>query len=250
MRFVSWNVNGLRACIKKGFLDYFNDINADFFCLQEIKMSEGQLDLELDGYETYYNYAQRKGYSGTAIFTKHKPLSVKYGMGIEEHDNEGRLITLEYDDFFLVTCYTPNSKQELLRLDYRMVWEDVFRNYLLELNKTKSVIVCGDLNVAHKEIDLKNPKTNRKNAGFTDQEREKMSILLDSGFTDTFRFFYPDKENEYSWWSYFGKSREKNTGWRIDYFLTSKDMDDRLVDAQIHQNILGSDHCPVYLEIK
>ena len=250
MRFVSWNVNGLRACIKKGFLDYFNDIDADFFCLQEIKMSEGQLDLELEGYETYYNYAQRKGYSGTAIFTKHKPLSVKYGMGIEEHDNEGRLITLEYNDFFLVTCYTPNSKQELLRLDYRMVWEDAFRNYLLELNKTKSVIVCGDLNVAHKEIDLKNPKTNRKNAGFTDQEREKMSILLDSGFTDTFRFFYPDKENEYSWWSYFGKSREKNTGWRIDYFLTSKDMDDRLVDAQIHQRILGSDHCPVYLEIK
>ena len=246
MRFVSWNVNGLRACIKKGFLDYFNDIDVDFFCLQEIKMSEGQLDLELEGYETYYNYAQRKGYSGTAIFTKHKPLSVKYGMGIEEHDNEGRLITLEYDDFFLVTCYTPNSKQDLLRLDYRMVWEDAFRNYLLELNKTKSVIVCGDLNVAHKEIDLKNPKTNRKNAGFTDQEREKMSILLDSGFTDTFRFFYPDKENEYSWWSYFGKSREKNTGWRIDYFLTSKDMDDRLVD----QSILGSDHCPVYLEIK
>ena len=250
MRFVSWNVNGLRACIKKGFLDYFNDIDADFFCLQEIKISEGQLDLELEGYETYYNYAQRKGYSGTAIFTKHKPLSVKYGMGIEEHDNEGRLITLEYNDFFLVTCYTPNSKQELLRLDYRMVWEDAFRNYLLELNKTKSIIVCGDLNVAHKEIDLKNPKTNRKNAGFTDQEREKMSILLDSGFTDTFRFFYPDKENEYSWWSYFGKSREKNTGWRIDYFLTSKDMDDRLVDAQIHQSILGSDHCPVYLEIK
>ena len=250
MRFVSWNVNGLRACIKKGFLDYFNDIDVDFFCLQEIKMSEGQLDLELEGYETYYNYAQRKGYSGTAIFTKHKPLSAKYGMGIEEHDNEGRLITLEYDDFFLVTCYTPNSKQDLLRLDYRMVWEDAFRNYLLELNKTKSVIVCGDLNVAHKEIDLKNPKTNRKNAGFTDQEREKISILLDSGFTDTFRFFYPDKENEYSWWSYFGKSREKNTGWRIDYFLTSKDMDDRLVDAQIHQSILGSDHCPIYLEIK
>ncbi|EGL38760.1 MULTISPECIES: exodeoxyribonuclease III [unclassified Parvimonas] len=250
MRFVSWNVNGLRACIKKGFLDYFNEINADFFCLQEIKMSEGQLDLELEGYETYYNYAQRKGYSGTAIFTKYTPLSVKYGMGIEEHDNEGRLITLEYEDFFLVTCYTPNSKQELLRLDYRMVWEDAFRNYLLELNKTKSVIVCGDLNVAHKEIDLKNPKTNRKNAGFTDQEREKMSILLDSGFTDTFRYFYPDKENEYSWWSYFGKSRERNTGWRIDYFLTSKDMDDRLVDAQIHQRILGSDHCPVYLEIK
>ncbi|MFT4444849.1 exodeoxyribonuclease III [Parvimonas sp. G1967] len=250
MRFISWNVNGLRACIKKGFLDYFNDINADFFCLQEIKMSEGQLDLELEGYEAFYNYAQRKGYSGTAIFTKFKPLSVKYGMGMEEHDNEGRLITLEYDDFFLVTCYTPNSKQELLRLDYRMVWEDAFRNYLLDLNKTKSVIVCGDLNVAHKEIDLKNPKTNRKNAGFTDEEREKMSILLDSGFTDTFRYFYPDKENEYSWWSYFGKSRERNTGWRIDYFLTSKDMDDRLVDAQIHQSILGSDHCPVYLEIK
>lgn len=250
MRFISWNVNGLRACIKKGFLDYFNEINADFFCLQEIKMSEGQLDLELEGYETFYNYAQRKGYSGTAIFTKFKPLSVKYGMGMEEHDNEGRLITLEYDDFFLVTCYTPNSKQELLRLDYRMVWEDAFRNYLLDLNKTKSVIVCGDLNVAHKEIDLKNPNTNRKNAGFTDEEREKMSILLDSGFTDTFRYFYPDKENEYSWWSYFGKSRERNTGWRIDYFLTSKDMDDRLVDAQIHQSILGSDHCPVYLEIK
>ena len=250
MRFVSWNVNGLRACIKKGFLDYFNEINADFFCLQEIKMSEGQLDLELEGYETFYNYAQRKGYSGTAIFTKFKPLSVKYGMGIEEHDTEGRLITLEYDDFFLVTCYTPNSKQELLRLDYRMIWEDNFRNYLIELNKTKSVIVCGDLNVAHEEIDLKNPKTNRKNAGFTDEEREKMSILLDSGFTDTFRYFYPNKENEYSWWSYFGKSRERNAGWRIDYFLTSKDMDDRLVDAQIHQSILGSDHCPVYLEIK
>ena len=250
MKFISWNVNGLRACIKKGFLDYFNEINADFFCLQEIKMSEGQLDLELEGYETFYNYAQRKGYSGTAIFTKFKPLSVKYGMGMEEHDNEGRLITLEYDDFFLVTCYTPNSKQELLRLDYRMVWEDAFRNYLLDLNKTKSVIVCGDLNVAHKEIDLKNPKTNRKNAGFTDEEREKMSILLDSGFTDTFRYFYPGKENEYSWWSYFGKSRERNAGWRIDYFLTSKDMDDRLVDAQIHQSILGSDHCPVYLEIK
>lgn len=250
MRFVSWNVNGLRACIKKGFLDYFNDINADFFCLQEIKMSEGQLNLELEGYETFYNYAQRKGYSGTAIFTKYKPLGVKYGMGIEEHDTEGRLITLEYDDFFLVTCYTPNSKQELLRLDYRMIWEDNFRNYLIELNKTKSVIVCGDLNVAHEEIDLKNPKTNRKNAGFTDEEREKMSILLDSGFTDTFRYFYPNKENEYSWWSYFGKSRERNAGWRIDYFLTSKDMNDRLVDAQIHQSILGSDHCPVYLEIK
>ena len=249
MRFISWNVNGLRACIKKGFLDYFNEINADFFCLQEIKMSEGQLDLELEGYETFYNYAQRKGYSGTAIFTKFKPLSVKYGMGMEEHDNEGRLITLEYDDFFLVTCYTPNSKQELLRLDYRMVWEDAFRNYLLDLNKTKSVIVCGDLNVAHKEIDLKNPKTNRKNAGFTDEEREKMSILLDSGFTDTFRYFYPDKENEYSWWSYFGKSRERNTGWRIDYFLVSNSIADKIQEAKIHADIFGSDHCPVELVI-
>lgn len=250
MKFVSWNVNGLRACLKKGFLDYFNEIDADFFCLQEIKLSQGQLDLELDGYYTFYNYAQKKGYSGTAIFTKFKPLNVKYGMDIEEHDNEGRLITLEYDDFFLVTCYTPNSKQELLRLDYRMIWEDAFRKYLNDLKKIKSVIVCGDLNVAHKEIDLKNPKTNRKNAGFTDEEREKFTALLDSGFIDTFRFFYPDKENEYSWWSYFRKSREKNIGWRIDYFLTSVDMEPRLVDAQIHQKILGSDHCPVYLEIK
>lgn len=250
MKFVSWNVNGLRACLKKGFLDYFNEIDADFFCLQEIKLSQGQLDLELDGYYTFYNYAQKKGYSGTAIFTKFKPLNVKYGMDIEEHDNEGRLITLEYDDFFLVTCYTPNSKQELLRLDYRMVWEDAFRKYLNDLKKIKSVIVCGDLNVAHKEIDLKNPKTNRKNAGFTDEEREKFTALLDSGFIDTFRFFYPDKENEYSWWSYFRKSREKNIGWRIDYFLASVDMEPRLVDAQIHQKILGSDHCPVYLEIK
>lgn len=250
MKFVSWNVNGLRACLKKGFLDYFNEIDADFFCLQEIKLSQGQLDLELDGYYTFYNYAQKKGYSGTAIFTKFKPLNIKYGMDIEEHDTEGRLITLEYDDFFLVTCYTPNSKQELLRLDYRMVWEDAFRKYLNDLKKIKSVIVCGDLNVAHKEIDLKNPKTNRKNAGFTDEEREKFTLLLDSGFIDTFRFFYPDKENEYSWWSYFRNSREKNIGWRIDYFLTSVDMKPRLVDAQIHQKILGSDHCPVYLEIK
>ena len=250
MKLISWNVNGIRAAIKKGFLDYFNEQNADIFCLQETKLSAGQLELELKGYHQYWNYAEKKGYSGTAIFTKQEPLTVSYGLGIEEHDKEGRVITLEFEKFYMVTVYTPNSKDELLRLDYRMVWEDAFRNYLLELNKTKSVIVCGDLNVAHKEIDLKNPKTNRKNAGFTDQEREKMSILLDSGFTDTFRFFYPDKENEYSWWSYFGKSREKNTGWRIDYFLTSKDMDDRLVDAQIHQSILGSDHCPVYLEIK
>ena len=250
MKLISWNVNGIRAAIKKGFLDYFNEQNADIFCLQETKLSAGQLDLELKGYHQYWNYAEKKGYSGTAIFTKEEPLSVSYGLGIEEHDKEGRVITLEFEKFYMITVYTPNSKDELLRLDYRMVWEDAFRNYLLDLNKTKSVIVCGDLNVAHKEIDLKNPKTNRKNAGFTDEEREKMSILLDSGFTDTFRFFYPDKENEYSWWSYFGKSRERNTGWRIDYFLTSKDMDDRLVDAQIHQSILGSDHCPVYLEIK
>ena len=250
MKLISWNVTGLRAAIKKGFLDYFNEQDADIFCLQETKLSAGQLELDLKGYHQYWNYAVKKGYSGTAIFTKQEPLSVSYGLGIEEHDQEGRVITLEFEKFYMITVYTPNSKDELLRLDYRMVWEDAFRNYLLELNKTKSVIVCGDLNVAHKEIDLKNPKTNRKNAGFTDQEREKMSILLDSGFTDTFRFFYPDKENEYSWWSYFGKSREKNTGWRIDYFLTSKDMDDRLVDAQIHQSILGSDHCPVYLEIK
>ena len=247
MRFVSWNVNGLRACIKKGFLDYFNDIDVDFFCLQEIKMSEGQLDLELEGYETYYNYAQRKGYSGTAIFTKHKPLSVKYGMGIEEHDNEGRLITLEYDDFFLVTCYTPNSKQELLRLDYRMVWEDEFRKYLKNLEKKKPVVVCGDLNVAHKEIDLKNPKTNRRNAGFTDEERGKFTELLDSGFIDTFRYFYPNLEQVYSWWSYRGRARENNAGWRIDYFVVSKGLEKNLVDAEIHSQIEGSDHCPVVL---
>lgn len=250
MKFVSWNVNGLRACIKKGFLDYFNEIDADFFSLQEIKLSEGQLDLELNGYYSFYNYAQKKGYSGTAIFTKYEPIDVKYGIGIEEHDNEGRVITLEYKDFFLVTCYTPNSKQELLRLDYRMIWEDCFKEYLLKLNEKKPVIVCGDLNVAHKEIDLKNPKTNRRNAGFTDEEREKFTSLLDSGFIDTFRYFYPDKENEYSWWSYFRKSRDKNIGWRIDYFLVSKDLENKLIDAQIHQNILGSDHCPVYLEIK
>lgn len=250
MKFVSWNVNGLRACIKKGFLNYFNEINADFFSLQEIKLSEGQLDLELNGYYTFFNYAQKKGYSGTAIFTKYKPIDVKYGIGIEEHDNEGRVITLEYKDFFLVTCYTPNSKQELLRLNYRMIWEDCFKEYLIKLNETKPVIVCGDLNVAHKEIDLKNPKTNRRNAGFTDEEREKFTSLLNAGFIDTFRYFYPDKENEYSWWSYFRKSRDKNIGWRIDYFLVSKDLENKLVDAQIHQKILGSDHCPVYLEIK
>ena len=247
MKFISWNVNGLRACIKKGFLDYFNEINADFFCLQEIKMSEGQLDLELEGYETFYNYAQRKGYSGTAIFTKFKPLSVKYGMGMEEHDNEGRLITLEYDDFFLVTCYTPNSKQELLRLDYRMVWEDEFRKYLKNLEKKKPVVVCGDLNVAHEEIDLKNPKTNRRNAGFTDEERGKFTELLDSGFIDTFRYFYPNLEQVYSWWSYRGRARENNAGWRIDYFVVSKGLEKNLVNAEIHSQIEGSDHCPVVL---
>ncbi|MBF1202916.1 MAG: exodeoxyribonuclease III [Fusobacterium periodonticum] len=247
MKLISWNVNGIRAAIKKGFLDYFNEINADFFCLQEIKMSEGQLDLELEGYETYYNYAQRKGYSGTAIFTKHKPLSVKYGMGIEEHDNEGRLITLEYNDFFLVTCYTPNSKQELLRLDYRMVWEDEFRKYLKNLEKKKPVVVCGDLNVAHKEIDLKNPKTNRRNAGFTDEERGKFTELLESGFIDTFRYFYPNLEHAYSWWSYRANARKNNTGWRIDYFVVSKALEKYLVDAEIHAQTEGSDHCPVVL---
>ena len=250
MKLISWNVNGLRAAVTKGFMESFNELDADIFCLQETKLQPDQISLELPGYEQYWNSAVKKGYSGTAVFTRIKPLSVTNGIGIEEHDQEGRVITAEYDNFYLVCCYTPNSQRELARLDYRMTWEDAFRNYLLELDKKKPVILCGDLNVAHQEIDLKNPKTNRKNAGFTDQEREKMSILLDSGFTDTFRFFYPDKENEYSWWSYFGKSREKNTGWRIDYFLTSKDMDDRLVDAQIHQSILGSDHCPVYLEIK
>ena len=251
MKFISWNVNGLRAAMKKGFEDFFKEQDADFFALQETKMQPDQLEdaMKFDGYHMYMNSAERKGYSGTLIYTKHEPLSVTYEI---EGDvtKEGRVITLEYPDFYFVCAYVPNSKDGLLRLPYRIEWEEMLRKHLMELDKKKPVIYTGDLNVAHEEIDLKNPKTNRKNAGFTDQEREKMSILLDSGFTDTFRFFYPDKENEYSWWSYFGKSREKNTGWRIDYFLTSKDMDDRLVDAQIHQSILGSDHCPVYLEIK
>lgn len=249
MKFISWNVNGLRACAGKGFADIFKELDADFFCLQETKMQAGQLDLEFEGYESYWNYAEKKGYSGTAIYTKHKPLSVAYGLGIEEHDKEGRVITLEYGDFYLVTVYVPNSQDELRRLDYRMEWEDAFRNYLLDLDKKKPVIVCGDLNVAHKEIDLKNPKTNRRNAGFTDEEREKFTILLDAGFTDTFRHFFPDTEGIYSWWSYRFQARAKNAGWRIDYFVSSKRLDGKLLSASIHTEIYGSDHCPVEVQI-
>lgn len=249
MKLISWNVNGIRACCDKGFREAFKSLDADFFCLQETKMQEGQLDLAFDGYTSYWNYAEKKGYSGTAIFTRHQPLSVSYGLDIEHHDKEGRVITLEMDNFYLVTVYTPNSQDGLKRLDYRMTWEDDFRNYLLELDKKKPVIVCGDLNVAHKEIDLKNPKTNRMNAGFTDQEREKFQLLLDSGFIDTFRFFYPDMESIYSWWSYRFKAREKNAGWRIDYFLTSKRLADKLTGAKIHTEIYGSDHCPVEVTI-
>ena len=249
MKFISWNVNGLRACVQKGFLDFFHEIDADFFCLQETKLQEGQIELDLPGYYQYWNYALKKGYSGTAIFAKQEPLSVSYGIGMEEHDTEGRVITLEYDNFYLVTCYTPNSQNELARLDYRMTWEDDFLAYLKSLDAKKPVILCGDLNVAHQEIDLKNPKTNRKNAGFTDEERAKMTQLLSSGFTDTFRHFYPDTEQIYSWWSYRFKAREKNAGWRIDYFITSNSMKDRLVDAKIHTSIFGSDHCPVELTI-
>jgi len=247
MKFISWNVNGLRACVQKGFLDFFNEVDADFFCIQESKLQEGQIDLDLPGYHQYWNYAEKKGYSGTAIFTKHEPLTVTYGIGIEEHDHEGRVITLEYMDFYMVTCYTPNSQNELARLPYRMTWEDDFLAYLKTLDAKKPVILCGDLNVAHKEIDLKNPKTNRHNAGFTDEERGKMTQLLDAGFTDTFRHFYPDMENIYSWWSYRFKAREKNAGWRIDYFITSASMNDKLASAKIHTDILGSDHCPVEL---
>ena len=245
MKLISWNVNGLRASCDKGFRESFATLDADFFCLQETKMQEGQLDLSFEGYESYWNYAEKKGYSGTAIFTKHKPISVSYGIGIDEHDHEGRVITLEMDNFYLITVYTPNSQDGLKRLDYRMTWEEDFRNYLLSLDKNKPVIVCGDLNVAHKEIDLKNPKTNRKNAGFTDEEREKFQILLDNGFIDTFRYFYPEQENIYSWWSYRFKAREKNAGWRIDYFLVSDRLKDKLSDAKIHTEIFGSDHCPV-----
>lgn len=249
MKCISWNVNGIRACVGKGFYDFFKEIDADLFCLQETKMQAGQLDMDTPGYHQYFNYAEKKGYSGTAIFSKREPLNVTYGIGIEEHDHEGRVITLEFDDFFFVTCYTPNSKQELERLDYRMKWEDDFLSYIKSLDAKKPVIFCGDLNVAHKEIDLKNPKTNHHNAGFTDEEREKMSVILSSGYTDTFRYFYPDLEQVYSWWSYRFKSREKNAGWRIDYFITSERLNDKLVDAKIHTDILGSDHCPIELDI-
>ena len=250
MKLISWNVNGLRACVKKGFLDYFKSEDADIFCLQETKLQEGQIDLDLEGYHQYWNYAEKKGYSGTAIFTKKEPLNVYYGINMEHHDKEGRVITLEFEDFFMVTVYTPNSQSELARLEYRMEWEDDFRNYLLELSSKKGVVVCGDLNVAHKEIDLKNPKTNRKNAGFTDEERDKFSTLLSSGFIDTFRYFNPDLEGVYSWWSYRFNARKNNAGWRIDYFVVSKALEDRLESAKIHTEILGSDHCPVELVIK
>lgn len=250
MKFISWNVNGLRACVQKGFLDFFNSIDADFFCIQESKLQAGQIDLDLPSYHQYWNYAEKKGYSGTAIFAKNKALSVSYGIGIEEHDKEGRVITLEYDNFYLVTCYTPNSQNELKRLPYRMQWDDDFREYLKTLDAKKPVVLCGDLNVAHNEIDLKNPKTNRKNAGFSDEERAKMTELLGSGFTDTFRYFYPDAEGIYSWWSYRFKAREKNAGWRIDYFITSKRINDKLKKAAIHTDVLGSDHCPVEVDIE
>ena len=248
-KLISWNVNGLRACMGKGFNDFFEKMDADIFCLQETKVSEGQIEFAPNGYNCYWNYAEKKGYSGTAIFTKEKPLNVTYGMGIDEHDHEGRIITLEFENYYMITVYTPNSKRELERLDYRQVWEDDFRAYVNGLRKTKPVILCGDLNVAHKEIDLKNPKTNHKSAGFTDEERNKMTELLESGFVDTFRYFYPDVTERYSWWSYMFKAREKNAGWRIDYFLTSEELTDKLVSADIHHDILGSDHCPVELVI-
>ncbi len=250
IKLISWNVNGLRACCDKGFRDIFTQLDADFFCLQETKMQEGQLDLSFEGYTSYWNYAEKKGYSGTAIFTKHQPLQVTYGLGIDEHDHEGRVITLEMEKFFLVTVYTPNSQDGLKRLDYRMTWDDDFRAYLQKLDQNKPVLVCGDLNVAHKEIDLKNPKTNRMNAGFTDQEREKFQLLLDAGFIDTFRYFYPEQTNIYSWWSYRFKAREKNAGWRIDYFLASASLADKLKEAKIHTEIFGSDHCPVEVTVE
>ena len=248
MRFISWNVNGLRACVGKDFENQFKELDADFFCLQETKMQEGQLNLQFEGYESYWNYAEKKGYSGTAIYTKHKPLNVSYGMGVEGHDHEGRIITLEYDQFYLVTCYTPNSQTELKRLDYRMTWEDDFRKFLKSLDAKKPVVICGDLNVAHEEIDIKNPKTNRRNAGFTDEEREKMTILLNDGFTDSFRYLHPD-EVTYSWWSYRFKAREKNAGWRIDYFLVSDRIKEQITEAKIHTEIMGSDHCPVEVDL-
>ena len=248
-KLISWNVNGLRSCMGKGFMDFFDSVDADIFCLQEIKLSEGQIEWNKENYYSYWNYAEKKGYSGTAVFSKEKPLSVKYGIGIDEHDHEGRVITLEFENFYMVTVYTPNSQRELTRLEYRMKWEDDFRNFLNDLRKNKPVVVTGDMNVAHKEIDRKSPKTNRKNAGFTDEERQKMTELLDSGFIDTFRYFYPDAEQRYSWWSYMFKSREKNAGWRIDYFLASKELEDRLISAEIHDKVLGSDHCPIELVI-
>ena len=251
MKLISWNVNGLRAVLKKGFEKFFKEIDADIFCIQETKMQEGQAELNFaDGYETYFNYAVKKGYSGTAVFTKIKPISVTYGIGIEEHDQEGRVITLEFEKFYLVNCYTPNAKRELERLDYRMIWEEEFRKYLLALDKKKPVVLCGDLNVAHEEIDLKNPKSNRGNAGFTDEERNKMTCLLNSGFTDTFRYLYPDKTDSYTWWSYFASSRERNIGWRIDYFIVSKRIESAIQEAYIYDKILGSDHCPVGIDIQ
>lgn len=250
MKLISWNVNGLRACLNKGFLDFFREIDADIFCIQETKLQEGQVQLELPGYEQYWNYAEKKGYSGTAVFTKPKPLNVRFGLGKEEHDREGRVITLEYDSFFLTNVYTPNAQRGLARLDYRLVWDDAFRSFVQELKQVKPVIICGDLNVAHQEIDLKNPESNRKNAGFTDEERAKFSELLEAGFIDTFRHFYPDKRDAYTWWAYFAKARERNIGWRIDYFLTSQDLEENLVDALIHDQVLGSDHCPVELQVQ
>ena len=250
MKFISWNVNGIRACMTKGFMDFFKEVDADIFCLQETKLQAGQIEMNLEGYHQYWNYAEKKGYSGTAIFTKKEPISVTYGLGIEEHDKEGRVITLEFDDFYFITVYTPNSQTELARLSYRMTWEDDFKKYLKKLEEKKPVIFCGDLNVAHKEIDLKNPKTNRKNAGFTDEERAKFTELVNDGFIDTFRYFYPEMEGIYSWWSYRFKAREKNAGWRIDYFMVSSSLKDRLESAKIHTEIYGSDHCPVELVLK
>ena len=250
MRFISWNVNGLRACIQKGFLDYFNKEQPDFFCLQETKLQEGQLDLQLDGYFQYWNYAEKKGYSGAAIFTKHHPLSVRYGMDIPEFDTEGRLITLEYEDFFLVTCYTPNAQRELARLDFRMAWEKAFAKYLCKLSALKPVSICGDLNVAHEEIDLKNPKANRGSAGFSDEERACFTSLLNRGFVDSFRHLYPDVKGVYSWWSYMYKARQNNAGWRIDYFVVSERLKPKIVEAAIHTEVMGSDHCPVSLELQ
>lgn len=250
MKLISWNVNGIRACINKGFKEFFDEVNADIFCIQETKCQQNQIELKFENYFDYWNSAEKKGYSGTAVFTKEKPKTVTYGIGIEEHDKEGRIITLEFENFYLINNYTPNSKRELERLDYRQIWEEEIRKYLLKLNKTKPVIMCGDLNVAHKEIDLKNPKQNRRNAGFTDEERNKMSELLEAGFSDSFRYLYPEKENEYTWWSYMGHAREKNIGWRIDYFIVSKDIENRIQEAKIHQEILGSDHCPIELDIK